>query len=153
MGVEISESRIDKIMQRAGNQAIENVQDIEAEIQQSSVIHSDETSSRVSDKNYWQLVFCSATAILHVIRFNRSFDVIREIMGTHQAEVWASDCYGAQMMAASSKHQLCLAHQLRNLKAVMEQYPTDFWARHVHHCFDMPSISTITATKPPRWSF
>lgn len=120
-GVEISEGGIDKIMQRAGNQAVENVQDIEAEIQQSSVIHSDEASSRVSDKNYWQRVFCSATAVLHVIRFNRSFDVIREIMGMHQAEVWVSDCYGAQMMAASSKHQLCLAHQLRNLKAVMEQ--------------------------------
>ena len=134
-GVEISEGGIDKIMQRAGNKAIEDVKDIEAEIQRSSVIHSDETSSRVEGNNYWQWVFCSVRAVLHVIRFNRSFDVIKEIMGTHQAEVWVSDCYGAQMMAASKKHQLCLAHQLRNLKAVMEQYPKDFWARHVHLLF------------------
>jgi len=134
-GVEISEGGIDKIMQRAGRKAIEAIKPIEQAIQQSAVIHSDETSSRVEGNNYWQWVFCSVKAVLHVIRFNRSFDVIKEIMGTHQAEVWVSDCYGAQMMAASKKHQLCLAHQLRNLKAVMEQYPKDFWARHVHLLF------------------
>lgn len=134
-GVEISEGGIDKIMQRAGGQALEKVKLIEAAVQQSAVIHSDETSSRVDGNNYWQWVFCSVTAVLHVIRFNRSFDVIKEIMGTHQAEVWVSDCYGAQMMAASKKHQLCLAHQLRNLKAVIEQYPKNFWARHVHLIF------------------
>ncbi len=134
-GIEISEGGIDKIMRRAGNKAIEDVKVIEADIQQSAVIHSDETSSRVDGNNYWQWVFCSVTAVLHVIRFNRSFDVIKEIMDTHQAEVWVSDCYGAQMMAASKQHQLCLAHQLRNLKAVIEQYPQDFWPRHVHPLF------------------
>ena len=38
-------------------------------------------------------------------------------------------------MAASQKHQLCLAHQLRNLKAVIEQYPKDFWAKHLRLLF------------------
>ena len=134
-GVEISEGGIDKIMHRAGNQAIKDVKVIEAEIQQSAVIYSDETSSRVDGNNYWQWVFCSANAILHVIRFNRSFDVIKEIMSIHKAEVWVSDCYGAQMMACSKKHQLCLAHQLRNLMAVIELYPKDFWAKHIHLLF------------------
>jgi transposase len=134
-GVEISEGGIDKIMQRAGKRAIEDVKVIEAEVQQSAVIHCDETSSRVAGNNYWQWVFCSVTAVLHVIRFDRSFDVIKEIMGTRKAEVWVSDCYGAQMMASSKWHQLCLAHQLRNLMAVIELYPTNFWARHVHLLF------------------
>jgi len=134
-GVEISEGGIDKIMQRAGKQAVEEVGVVEAEIQRSSVIHSDETGSRVDGNNFWQWVFCSVTAVLHVIRFNRSVDVIRETMGEHQAEVWVSDCYGAQMKAPSQKHQLCLAHQLRNLQAVVEQYPQDRWARHVQILF------------------
>ena len=134
-GVEISEGGIDKIMQRAASQAVQNVKVIEAEIQQSVVIHCDETGSRVDGNNFWQWVFSSATAVLHVIRFNRSVDVIKDTMGKHKAEVWVSDCYGAQMNAPSAKHQLCLAHQLRNLQAVVEQYPQDFWARHVQILF------------------
>jgi len=131
-GVEISQGGIDKIMQRAGSKAIEEVQTIEHEIRQSTVIHSDETGSRVDGNNWWQWVFCSLTAVLHVIRFNRSVDVVKDVMGEHEAEVWVSDCYLPQMKAPAKQHQLCLAHQLRNLQAVVEQDPKHFWARHVH---------------------
>lgn len=134
-GVEISQGGIDKIMQRAGSQAIEEVQTIEQEIQQSAVIHSDETGSRVDGNTWWQWVFCSLTAVLHVMRFNRSADVVQAVMGKHTAEVWVSDCYLPQMKAPSKQHQLCLAHQLRNLQAVVEQYPKHFWASHVQILF------------------
>lgn len=130
-GVEISEGGIDKIMYRAGVKAIEAVKPIEQAIQESAVIHSDETSSRVDGNTFWQWVFGSASAVLHVIRFNRSFDVIKDLMGEHTAEVWVCDCYSAQMKAPSKQHQLCLAHQLRNLQAVIELLPKHFWARQV----------------------
>jgi len=134
-GVEISQGGIDKIMQRAGRKAIGAIKPIEQAIQQSAVIHSDETSSRVDGNTWWQWVFCSASAVLHVMRFNRSVDVVKDVMGNHQAEVWVSDCYGPQMNAPSKKHQLCLAHQLRNLQAVVEQYPKHFWAKQVQRLF------------------
>ena len=134
-GLEISQGGIDKIMQRGGSQAIEEVQTIEQEIQQSAVIHSDETGSRVDGNNWWQWVFCSLTAVLHVMRFNRSAEVVQAVMGEHEAEVWVSDCYLPQMKAPSKQHQLCLAHQLRNLQAVVEQYPKHFWASHVQSLF------------------
>lgn len=131
-GVAISQGGIDKIMQRAGKKAIQEVKVIEHDLQQSAVIHSDETGSRVDGNNWWQWVFCSLTAVLHVMRFNRSADVVQDVMGEHQAEVWVSDCYLPQMQAPAQEHQLCLAHQLRNLQAVVEQVPKQFWARHVH---------------------
>ena len=134
-GVEISQGGIDKIMRRAGSKAIDAVKPIEQAIQQSAVIHSDETSSRVDGNNWWQWVFCSVNAVLHIMRFNRSADVAKELMGAHEAEVWVSDCYGPQMKAPSKKHQLCLAHQLRNLQAVVELEPKLFWARHVQLLF------------------
>jgi transposase len=133
-GVEISEGGIDKIMQRAGARAIENVKVVQADIQQSAVIYCDETTSRVDSNTFWQWVFSSATAVLHVIRFNRSVDVIKDTMGVHKAKVWVSDCYGAQMNAPSQEHQLCLAHQLRNLQAVVEQYPKEAYANSVSLC-------------------
>jgi transposase len=130
-GLAISQGGIDRIMQRAGRQAIQEVKLIEQAIQQSVVIHSDETGSRVDGNNWWQWVFCSLTAVLHIMRFNRSAEVVQDVMGEHQAEVWVSDCYLPQMKAPAKKHQLCLAHQLRNLQAVVEQDPKHFWARHV----------------------
>ena len=142
-GVAISQGGIDVIMQRAGSQAIVQAKSIEKDVRQSKVIHSDETSSRVMGDNWWEWVFWTKQSILHIIRYNRSVDVIRDVMGTSVAEVWVCDCYGAQLNAPAWFYQLCLAHQLRNLKAVVEAHPTQTWARamqvlfryaiHLHH--------------------
>jgi transposase len=133
--VKISPGGIDKIMQRGGQQAGQQVGPIQNEIQQSKVIHSDETGSRVDGQNWWQWVFCSATAVLHVIRSNRSVDVIKDVMADATAEVWVSDCYSAQVKAPARELQLCLAHQLRNLQAVVDLYPASFWPRAMQAMF------------------
>ena len=142
-GVEISQGGIDGIMQRAREKAIPAVKPIEETVRRSAVIHSDETSSRVGGNNWWEWVFCTAKAVLHVIRFNRSEDVIKDVMNKMKAEVWESDCYGAQLKAPTEQLQLCLAHQLRNLQAVVDADPSLTWPRamqvlfryaiHLHH--------------------
>lgn len=148
-GVELSQGGIDQIMQRAGRQALKQVGAIQAEIQQSTVVYCDETGSRVDGQNWWQWVFGSACAVLHIIRFNRSADVIRDVMAGHQAEVWVSDCLPAQLKAPAGERQLCLAHQIRNLQAVIDRYPKYGWpiemqemfrsAIHLHHQRDQLS--------------
>ena len=134
-GVEISEGGIDQIMQRGGKSAITQVAPIQAAIQQSAVVHCDETGSRVDGQNWWQWVFCSASAVFHVIRFDRSVDVIKNVMAGHVVDVWVSDCYSAQMKALARYHQLCMAHQLRNLQAVIDRYPASFWPRAMQALF------------------
>jgi transposase len=142
-GVEISQGGIDNMMQRVGDKAIQAAKPILQTVRQSAVIHSDETTSRVGGDNWWEWVFCTTTAILHVTRFNRSVDIIREVMDTFTAEVWVSDCFSAQLKAPAKQLQLCMAHQLRNLQAVVDAYPTSTWPRamqvlfryaiHLHH--------------------
>jgi transposase len=142
-GVEISQGGIDEIMKRAGKQACQKTANFQAAVQQSAVIHCDETSSRVDGDNWWEWVFCSVSTVLHVIRFNRSVDVIQDVMDQSQAEVWVSDCWGPQLKAPAHERQLCLAHQLRNLQAVVDEHPLLFWpqamqalfraAIHLHH--------------------
>lgn len=134
-GVQISQGGIDGIMQRAGEQAIQAAKTIENTVRHSAVIHSDETSSRVSGNTWWEWVFCTTKAVLHVIRFNRSEDVIKDLMSTFKAEVWESDCYGAQLKAPAQQLQLCLAHQLRNLQAVVDANPTQLWAKAMQILF------------------
>ncbi len=142
-GLEISQGGIDNMMRRVGDKAIQAAKPILQTVRQSAVIHSDETTSRVGGDNWWEWVFCTTTAILHVTRFNRSVDIIREVMDTFTAEVWVSDCFSAQLKAPAKQLQLCMAHQLRNLQAVVDAYPTLTWPRamqvlfryaiHLHH--------------------
>jgi transposase len=69
------------------------------------------------------------------MRFNRSSDVIQDVMGKHQAEVWVSDCLASQLKAPAQQRQICLAHQLRNLQAVIDLYPTAFWPQAMQAVF------------------
>ena len=141
--VEISQGGIDEIMKRAGELALQQEAVIRTTIRQSPVIHSDETGSRMNGDNWWEWVFCTARAVLHVIRDNRSVDVIKEIMGPAQAKVWVSDCHSAQLKAPAHQRQLCMSHQLRNLQAVIDTYPSLRWPKamqvlfrraiHLHH--------------------
>jgi len=134
-GVKLAEGSIDKIMQRAGKEALQQTQPIQEALQSSAVVHSDETSSRVDSQNWYQWVFSSAKAVLHVARFDRSVDVIQEIMADHEVDVWVSDVYSAQVKAPARKRQLCMAHQLRNLQAVIDLYPHAFWPKAMQVVF------------------
>lgn len=134
-GLAISQGGIDQIMRRAGRSALQQVDAIQAEIQQSAVVYCDETGSRVDGQNWWQWVFSSRQAVLHIIRFNRSVDVIRDVMDGQRAEVWVSDCLPAQLMAPAEQRQICLAHQLRNLQAVIDRYPKYTWPRQMQELF------------------
>jgi len=154
-GMIISPGGIDQIMQRARNKAISQAEKIQADVAQSKVIKSDETGCRVDSDNWWQWVFCTLNAVLHVIRDNRSEDVIREVMGIHTAEVWVSDCLTSQLKAPALERQLCMSHQIRNLQAVIDRSPPAFWAQamqklfryaiHIHNQRDQLSPETFQA--------
>jgi transposase len=69
------------------------------------------------------------------MRFNRSSDVIQDVMDQHQAEVWVSECLTSQLKAPAQQRQICLAHQLRNLQAVVDLYPAAFWPQAMQAVF------------------
>lgn len=153
-GTEISQGGIDRIMQRVRIKANEAAKPIEKTVRESGVINSDETSSRVEGDNWWEWVFCTKTAILHVIRANRSSDVIKDVMGDNKADIWGSDCYSAQLQASAKKKQLCLSHQIRNLQAAIDVQPTQTWPKamqmlfryaiHLHHQRNQLSAEIFT---------
>ena len=133
--VEISQGGIDEIMKRAGKWAMGRIEQIQNNIRQSQVVHCDETSNRIDGANAWEWVFCTVTSVLHVIRRDRSSEVIRDIMGDTQAEVWVSDCYGGQLKASAGQHQLCMAHQMRALQHVVDANPHFTWAKAMQALF------------------
>lgn len=134
-GLKISKGGIDQIMKRSGKEAVKEAETIKNTIRQSKVVNSDETVSRVDGQKFWEWVFCTSEAVLHVIRPSRGTNVIQEVMGTHTVEVWGSDCLPSQLKAPAKLFQICLAHQVRNLQAVVELYFGAFWARAMRALF------------------
>jgi transposase len=127
-GVELSEGGVIAILRRAGEAAQKMAEQIAAEVAESEVISSDETSVRVKARKYWHWVFRSVAGVAHVIDRSRGADVVRKFMGANRAECWVSDCLGAQLSAPAENRQLCLAHQLRDLERLIEQEPELIWA-------------------------
>jgi len=127
-GVALSEGGASILLQRAGEAAQPLAAAIGAQVAQSAVIGSDETSARVAGRTWWQWVFRSVVGVYFLIRASRGAQVIAEVMGEQQAECWVSDCLSAQLKAPAQQRQVCLAHQLRDLQRLRDQQPRLPWA-------------------------
>ena len=134
-GVNLSEGAIASILQRAGEKAQPVAEAIKEQVITGEVIRSDETSARVKARNWWQWVFISEHGVYHTIVPTRSFAEITEVMGQLAVKAWVSDCYAAQLKAPAEVFQLCLAHQLRDLKRVLDVTPEDLWAQTTQKLF------------------
>jgi transposase len=128
-GVEVSEGGAAAILRRAGAAAQPVAAAIGAQVSQSPVIGSDETSARVAGRNWWQWVFLSVVGVYYLIRPSRAAKVIAEVMGEQRAQCWVCDCFSAQLKAPAEQLQLCLAHQLRDVQRLIEQRPRLRWAQ------------------------
>ena len=134
-GLELSEGGIATIIARAGEQAVVAAAQIKEQVISSPVIKSDETSARVGGRNFWQWVFIGNSAVYHLIAERRNADVIAKLMGEARAEVWVSDCFGAQLKAPADLFQLCLQHQLRDLQRLLDEPTASAWAGEMQKLF------------------
>jgi transposase len=123
----ISEGAINNILARAREPLLDATAAIKAVVLASPVICSDETSVRVKSKNWWEWVFVTAIAALHVIKPSRGKAVVTALFGEIRPEVWVSDMLGSQRGHAG-QWQVCLAHLLRDAKYAIEDGDTAFSA-------------------------
>ena len=120
-GLPISEGGIDKALGAA--------------VRASPVIGSDETGARVAGKTAWQWVFQTPEASYHVIVPRRNAEVIAAFLGDTRPEGWVSDLWAPQVQVEATTHQICLAHQIRNLTYAVEAdgYLGLVWAVELRH--------------------
>jgi transposase len=121
----ISEGAICNILARAREPLLVATAAIEKVVLTSPVVCSDETSVRVKGKNWWEWVFVTTRAVLHVIKPSRGKAVVNALFGTIQPEVWVSDMLGSQR-GHGVLWQVCLAHLLRDAKYAIECGDTAF---------------------------
>jgi transposase len=130
----ISEGAISNILARAREPLLDATAAIEKvvlatllRVLSRPVVCSDETSVRVKGKNWWEWVFVTTVAVLHVIKPSRAKAVATALFGAIQPEVWVSDMLGSQR-GHGVMWQVCLAHLLRDAKYAVECGDTAFSA-------------------------
>jgi len=136
-GLTISEGGIDLALRRLAERARPTYEALGAAVRASPVIGSDETGARVAGTTAWHWVFQTPEASYHVIVPRRNGDVIAAFLGDARPEGWVSDLWAPQIQVDAEAHQLCLAHQIRDLTYAAEADGLDgrVWAIELRHLF------------------
>ena len=115
-GLTVSEGALVEAVGRLGQALVPVAAAIAEEVRTAPVIGSDETSARVDGVNWWEWVFQTETAAYHTIQRRRNTAVVLSFLDGVQPLVWVSDLWKPQLNAPAVQYQICLAHQLRDLR-------------------------------------
>jgi transposase len=134
-GLTISEGGIDRALRRLTERARPTYDAIGAQVRAGPVIGSDETGARVAGRNAWHWVFQTPEASYHVIVARRNAEVMAAFLGDTRPDGWVSDLWSPQLTVDAETHQICLAHQIRNLTYAAEAdgYAGLVWAIELRH--------------------
>ena len=156
----ISEGAISNILARAREPLLAATAAIETVVIASPVVCSDETSVRVKGKTWWEWVFVSTLAVLHVIQPHRGKAVVRALFADIRPEVWVSDMLGdtAQGSACVSRWNgrggsqrglACCGRSAWHIYCAMHNTPSTAEIPHSAHrfggCCCVPSRSDADA--------
>jgi transposase len=115
-GLPVSEGALVEAVGRLGHALRPAAAAIAEEVRHAPVIGSDETSARVDGVTWWEWVFQTPTAAYHTIQRRRNTEVVLSFLNGTIPRCWTSDLWKPQLKAPSVQYQICLAHQLRDLR-------------------------------------
>jgi transposase len=124
----VSQGALANALRRAATRLRPQAGAIREQVRASPTIGSDETSARVNGRTHWQWVFQTPTASYHVIVPRRNGEVVQDFLGDAAPQTWVSDLWKPQLNARAERHQICLAHQLRELQYVVD-HEQSAWAQ------------------------
>ena len=115
-GLPISEGSIDNLLERTAQRALPAYHAIQQRVAQSAVVGGDETGASFGGKKGWFHTWQTSSLTFIVASLNRGYQTIEQYFaGGFPRSVYVSDCWAAQLKVPAMRHQLCIAHLLREL--------------------------------------
>lgn len=115
-GLPISQGTVKNQLTRMSKKSAPLYDLIGQRIEQSNVVGSDETGSKISGKKGWFFVWQTESLTYIKASFSRGYDTI---LGAFPeglpSSVLVTDCWAAQLKTPSKENQLCIAHLSREL--------------------------------------
>ncbi len=130
----VSQGALANALRRVASRLQPEAAGIREQVRASPTIGSDETRARVNGRTHWQWVFQTPTASYHLIVPRRNGAVVQDFLGDAMPETWVSDLWKPQLGAPAQRHQICLAHQLRELQYVVDKEQSG-WAQDCQAVF------------------
>jgi transposase len=116
IGIPLSEGTVDNALASLDKKAELPYKEIKRELEKSAIIGSDETGCHVKTENDWAWVWQNERLTYIVHSKNRAYSTIeREFPAGFHKSTLVSDSLSAQLKTPAAKHQLCIAHLLREL--------------------------------------
>lgn len=115
-GIELSEGTVTNMLVLMAQKATPAYNIIQQQIQQSKVVGSDETGSKIAGQKGWFHTWQNDALTFIVASLNRGYQTITQYFADgFKMAVYVSDCWAAQLKVPAMKHQLCVVHLLREL--------------------------------------
>jgi transposase len=95
-------------------------------------------------------VFQTPTASYHVIVPWRNSEVVADFLGDSVPDTWVSDLWKPQLNAPAARHQVGLAHQLRELQYVVDKERSG-WAQECQALFRLAIHRTHQRDQGELW--
>jgi len=97
------------------------------EVQESGVLHADETGWRVDGKTHWLWCFTTTHATYYMIDRSRGSPALSRFFVEAFDGVLVTDFWAAYQSVSCADQQMCLAHLLREIAAVDEREDSPEW--------------------------
>src|SRR5450759_4489011 len=120
LGLEISEGALANMLRESGDAFSRQTSLSRERLLAGTILQSDETSARVGKKTWWTWVFHNGDSACFRVRPSRGKVVVEEFLGEVRPDFWVSDRLAAQMGWATTGHQACLAHLLRDVQYAID---------------------------------
>jgi len=98
-----------------------------AEIQQSAVLHADETGWRVNGQTHWLWCFTNESTTFYMVDRSRGGPALKRFFQEEFNGILVTDFWAAYDAVGWWKHQCCLVHLLRELEKVNQCNPSEEW--------------------------
>jgi transposase len=121
--ISMSEGTIFNLLNKAADIVLPIYEGIKEEISKATTVGGDESGIKVKKVNFWAWTWQTLLATYIVISNTRGFITVEKTFpdGFPNA-TYVSDSLSAQLKTVAKRHQLCLAHLLRELKYFEELY-------------------------------
>lgn len=123
----ISEGTIQNMLKSMAQKMMPAYEIIKQKIEKAKVVGGDETSVRINGKKHWFWTIQNTILTYIVCTNNRAFATLEALFPNGLPNtIVCHDAYSAWFKLACRKHQLCMAHLLRDLK-YFEDYEPCKW--------------------------
>lgn len=97
------------------------------EVQNSAVVHGDETGWRVNGQTHWLWCFTTADATFYMVDRSRGSPALKKFFQEEFNGILVTDFWAAYDVVSCLEHQCCLFHLLNELEKVNQRNASEEW--------------------------